>query len=160
MITFDVGISSARKEKIQKRYFIEKLKNNKSNSGHKHKAQMYTRFFKIIYMMNQSSLDLNWSIDHSTNVLKVALIMPHNIRIIFSIQNGTVFNFATGKTPSQFNDVYMTIPNRAQSVTPCTQGIIRNGYIIPQKLDVHIKPKRTSSFVRKIVLAQFTQMYK
>ena len=82
---FDVGRSNARKEKIQKYYFIEKLTTNKTNSGHKYKAQMYTRIFQDhIYMLNRPFVVLKWSIDHSTNIMKVALKMLHNIRILLS----------------------------------------------------------------------------
>ena len=43
---FDVGISHARMIKSQKRYFIETLENNETNSGHKHNAHMYSSRFQ------------------------------------------------------------------------------------------------------------------
>ena len=39
---FDVGRSHARMIKFQKRYFIETLTNNESNTGLQHNAHMYT----------------------------------------------------------------------------------------------------------------------
>ena len=47
---FDVARSYARMIKFQKRYFIEALENNETNSGHKHNAHMYSsRFQKHLY---------------------------------------------------------------------------------------------------------------
>ena len=47
---FDIGRSYARMIKFQKRYFIETLKNNETNSGHKHNAHVYSsRFQKHSY---------------------------------------------------------------------------------------------------------------
>ena len=47
---FDVGRSYERMIKFQKRYFIETLENNETNTGHKHKAHMfYSRFQKHLY---------------------------------------------------------------------------------------------------------------
>ena len=47
---FDVGGSYARMIKFQKRYFIETLENNETNSGHKHNAHLNSsRFQKHLY---------------------------------------------------------------------------------------------------------------
>ena len=65
---FDVGRSYARMIKFQKRYFIETLENNETNSGHKHNAHMYSsRFQKHPY-------------DESTNVMKTAHTTAHKIK--------------------------------------------------------------------------------
>ena len=46
----DVGRSHARLIKLQKRFFIETLENNKTNSGHRHMPHMYSsRFQKHLY---------------------------------------------------------------------------------------------------------------
>ena len=46
----DVGRSHARLIKLQKRFFIETLENNETNSGHRHMPHMYSsRFQKHLY---------------------------------------------------------------------------------------------------------------
>ena len=47
---FDIGRSYARMIKFQKRYLVETLENNETNSGHKHMPHMYSsRFQKHLY---------------------------------------------------------------------------------------------------------------
>ena len=52
---FVVGRSHARMTIIQKRYFIETLENNETNSGHKHMPRMYPRHFQK-HLYDESAL--------------------------------------------------------------------------------------------------------
>ena len=74
---FDVGRSHARKIKFQKRYYIEKLENNETNSGHKHNAHMYSSRFQNHFMSNPHSLVSRFSQNHFLNVMKIAHTTPH-----------------------------------------------------------------------------------
>ena len=52
---YDVGRSHARMIKFQKRYFIETLENNETNSGHKHTPHMYSSCFQK-HLYDESAL--------------------------------------------------------------------------------------------------------
>ena len=93
---------------------------------------IYTQIvFKTIFMMSQHSSALKYLPDLSTIVMRIALIMPFNIKI--PLFNAKVLNFATGKASEEFKDDHIIISNNAHSVTPYTKAKIQNGYVIPQE---------------------------
>ena len=53
---FDVGRSHARMFKYQKRYSIEAIENNETNSGHKHMPHIYSSRFQIQLFYDESAL--------------------------------------------------------------------------------------------------------
>ena len=77
---FDVARSNARMIKFQKRYPIETLKYNETNSGQKNTPHMYScRFQKQLYEETQFLVS-RFSQNFYTNVMKTAHVMPHNTK--------------------------------------------------------------------------------
>ena len=73
---------------FQKRYFIETLEKNETNSGHKHMPHLYSsRFQKHFY--DESALSQNLS----TNVMNTVHIIPLNIKT-FSYNTKKVLIFS------------------------------------------------------------------
>ena len=83
---FDVGRYYARMIKFRKRYFLETLENNETNSGHKHSTVHTCTLvvFKNTFLMNLNFLVLRFSQNFHINVTKIAHIVLHNIRIFLS----------------------------------------------------------------------------
>ena len=123
---FDVGRSYARMIKIQKRYFIEALDNNKTNSGHKHNAHMYSsRFQEHIY--DESALSRFEVLKkHIHKCIEDWPYYATQYQDIF-IQYNEGFNFITVKSSGEFKDTHRTVPEGAPPITPYTKANIQNG---------------------------------
>ena len=132
---FVVGRSYARKFKFlqnSKRYFIEKLEYNETNSGHKHTAHMYSsRFQKQLYGESAFS---------RIEVLTKPLQKCNEDRPYYATQNQDIFvqciegfNFLTGKASAEFKDTHVTVPEGAPPITPYTKANIRKRYVTPQE---------------------------
>ena len=118
--------------KFQKRYFIETLKNNETNSGHKHNAQMYSsRFQKHLY--DESALP-------RFEVLTKPIYKCNEDRPYYAtqyqdifIQKKIGFHFVSRKPSSDFDNTHITVPDGPPSLTPYTKANNRNRYVIPQE---------------------------
>ena len=124
--------------KFQKRYFIEILENNETNSGHKHNAHMYSsRFQKHLY--DESAL-FRFEV-LAKPMYKCNEDHPYyatHFQDIF-IQYKEGFNFVSGKPSSDFGNTHIAVPDCLPSLTPYTKTNIRDGYNIPQEAQFYNK---------------------
>ena len=122
---FDVVRLYARMIKFQKRFFIETLDKNETNSGHQHNARMYSsRLQKHLY--DKSALS-------RLQVLTKPLHKCNEDRSYYATQYQDIFiqykegfNFVTGKPSSDFDDVHVTIFDGPPPLTPYTKANIRD----------------------------------
>ena len=114
---FDVGRSYARMIKFPKRYFIEALEYNETNSGHKHNAQIYSSCFqKRLY--DESALS-------RFEVLTKPLYKCNEERPYYATQYQDIFiqykesfNFVSGKPSPDFDNTHITVPDGPPTLTP------------------------------------------
>ena len=112
--------------KFQRRYFIETLENNGTNSGHKHNSHMYSsRFQKHLYDVSAFS---------RYEVLTKPLYKCNEDRPYYATQYQDIFiqykegfNFVSGKPSPGFDNTHITLPDGPPSLTPYTKAIIRDG---------------------------------
>ena len=142
---FDVGRSYARKIKFQKRYFIETLEINETNSGHKQNAHMYSsRFQKHLY--DESALS-------RFEVLTKPIYKCNEDRPFYATQYQDIFiqykegfNFVSGKPSCDFDNTHITVPDGVPSLTPYTKANIGDGYVIPQESQLYHKSEKYELF--------------
>ena len=131
--------------KFQNRYFIETLENKEFSSGHKHMPLLYSsRFQKHLY--NESALS-------RFEVLTKPLYKCNEDRPYYAtqyqyifIQNQEGFNFVSGKSSPDFDDIHVIDPEGPPSLTPYTKANIRDGYVIPQKSQLYHKSGKHELF--------------
>ena len=120
---FVVGKSYARMIKSQKHYFVETLKNNKTNSGHKHMPHMYFSHFQK-HLYDESAISLRFEV-LTKPIYKCNEDRPYcatKYQYIF-IQYREGFNFVSGKPSPEFDRVHPTIPEGQPSFTPYTNKL-------------------------------------
>ena len=107
--------------KLQKRYFIETLENNETNSGHKHNAHMYSsRFQKHLYdEFRFSRFEVLTKPLHKCNEDRPYYAREY--KDIF-IQNNEGYNFKTGKASAEFKETHVAVPEAAPPITPDTKA--------------------------------------
>ena len=141
----DVGRSHARMIKFQKRYSIETLENNETNSGHKHNANMYSSRLQT-HLYDESAL---FRFAVLTNLLyKCNEDRPYyatQYQDIF-IQYKESFTFVSGTPSSDFDNTNITIPDEPPSLTHYTKAKIRDGYVIPQESKLYHKSEKHELF--------------
>ena len=94
--------------KIQKRYFIETLEDNETNSGHRHNAQMYSgRLQKqLFYESTLPRFEFLTKPIHKCNQHRQYISKYQDIFVEYR----ECFNFVTGEPSREFKDVHLTIP--------------------------------------------------
>ena len=149
---FDVGRSYARLIKFQKRYFIETLENNETNSGHKHKAHMYSSCFQK-HLYDECALSrFEVLMKHIHKCNEHHPYYATQYQDIF-VQYREGFNFVTSKPSAEIRDLHLTILEGTPSLTPYIKADILDAFVIPQESPVHRKRKNLNSVANKIVLA-------
>ena len=136
---FDVGRSYARMIKFLKRYFIETLENNETNSGHNHNAHMFSGRFQK-HLFDQSALS-------RFEVLTKIIYKCNEDGPYYATQYQNIFipyksfNFVSGKPSPDFDNTHITVPDGSPSLTPYTKANIRDGYVIPQESQLYQSEK-------------------
>ena len=134
--------------KFQKRYFIETLKINKTNSGHKQNAHMSSSHFqKQLY--DESALPRFETI--TKPLCKCNEDRPYyatkNQDIFIQYKEG--FNVISGTPSPDFENTHITVPNGRPSSTPYTKANIRDGYVIPQESQLYHKSEKYELFRKR-----------
>ena len=105
-----------------------------------------TQFVSKTFLMNQPFLALRCSLNLFTIVMRIALILLHNLKIFLQYQG---FNFVTDKASKEFKDIHLIMPNKASYFTPYTKADIRNGYVIPQESQADPKSEKYELFKKQ-----------
>ena len=133
-----VGRSHARMIQFQQRYFIETLKNNDTNSGHKHNAHMFSSHFQK-HLYDESAIS-------RFEVLTKPIYKCNEDRPYYStqyqdifIQNKEGFIFVSEKPSPDFDNTHITVPDGPPSLTPYTKTNIRDGHVVSQESQLYHK---------------------
>ena len=110
--------------------------------------------FKNTFMMNLHFHGLRSSQNLSINVMKVAHIMPLNIKTFF-LQYKEGFNFVSGKPSSDVDDTHITVPDGPPSLTPYTKANISDGFVIPQESQLYHKSENYQLFRKQNCFGAF-----
>ena len=113
---------------------------------------------KNTYMMKPHSLVLRFSQKQSTNVMKTAHIMPHNIKtLLYNIKKVLIFS-PENRPPILIT--HITVPDVPRSLTPYTMQISAMDMFFHKSHKSTTNKKNTNYIENKIGLAQYTLMSK
>ena len=126
---------------FQKRYFIETLENNETNSGRKNMPHMYSsRFQKHLYV--ESALS-------RFEILTKPLYKCNKDRPYYAtqyqdtfIQYRKGFNFVSGKASPDFDDIDVKVAEEPPSLKHYTKANIHDRYVILQESKLYHKSEK------------------
>ena len=112
--------------KFQKRYFIETLETNETNSGQKQMPHIYSsRFQKHLSLFEVLTKPI-----HKCNEDRPFYATQYQVLLI---QYNEGFNFVSGTSSSEIDDIHIMTPEDPPSLTPYTKATIRDGNVVPQE---------------------------
>ena len=134
--------------KFRKRDFIETLENNETNAVHTQMPHMYScRFQKHLYDCSARSL---------FEILTKPIYKCTEDRPYYAtqyqdllIQYNEGFNFVSGASSSENDDIHIKTPEGPTSLTPYTKATIRDGYVIPQETKLYHKSEKYKFFCKQ-----------